>query len=167
MKGKLFFLNQLSACIYEFIDEFPDPERDNQEKNFGLLRNDLSEKPSYVSLKNTIAILKDSDAKASASGGLSYSLEGNLRDIHQLLLRKQDGSFYLIVWQEVQSYNYASKSDVNHSPRKITLKLGTQVGKAQTYLPLNGTTPVNTYTKVSSINLQVPDHLLIVRLSGS
>ena len=153
--------------LYEFIDEFPDPERDNQEKNFGLLRNDLSEKPSYVSLKNTIALLKDSDAKASASGGLSYSLEGDLKDIHQLLLQKQDGSFYLVLWQEVPSYDYASKSDINHNPRQLTLKLGTQVGKAQTYLPLNGTTPVNTYTKVSSINLQVPDHLLIVRLSES
>ena len=151
--------------LYEFIDEFPDPQRDNQEDNFGLLRNDLSEKPSYVSLKNTIALLKDSGG-ASASGELSYSLEGDLTDIHQLLLRKQDGSFYLIVWQEVQSYNYASKSDINHNPRKVTLKLGTQIGKAETYLPLNGTTSVNTYNNVSSIDLEVPDHLLIVKLTG-
>ena len=152
--------------LYEFIDEFPDPERDNQEVNFGLLRNDLSEKPSYVSLKNTIALLKDSGG-ASASGELSYSLEGDLTDIHQLLLRKQDGSFYLIVWQEVQSYDYASKSDINHNPRKVTLKLGTPIGKAETYLPLNGTTSVNTYNNVSSIDLDVPDHILIVKLTGS
>ncbi len=152
--------------LHYFLDRFPDPERDNQEDNFGLLRNDLSEKPSYVSLKNTIALLKDSGG-ASASGGLSYSLEGDLTDIHQLLLQKQDGSFYLIVWQEVPSYDYASKSDINHNRSKLTLKLGTQVGKAETYLPLNGTAPLNTYTGVSSINLEVPDHLLIVKLSGA
>ena len=152
--------------LYEFIDEFPDPERDNQEKNFGLLRHDLSEKPSYVSLKNTIALLKDSGG-GSAPGRLSYSLEGDLTDIHQLLLQKQDGSFYLIVWQEVQSYDYASKSDINHNPRKVTLKLGTPIGKAETYLPLNGTTSVNTYNNVSSIDLDVPDHILIVKLTGS
>lgn len=162
---KYFEQGIVRTYLHYFLDRFPDPERDNQEENFGLLRNDLSEKPSYVSLKNTIALLKDSGG-GSASGGLSYSLEGDLTDIHQLLLRKQDGSFYLIVWQEVPGYDYASKSDINHSPRKLTLKLGTQVGKAETYLPLNGTNSVNTYTKVSSINLEVPDHLLIVRLSG-
>ena len=149
--------------LYEFIDEFPDPQRDNQEDNFGLLRNDLSEKPSYVSLKNTIALLNDSGG-ASGSGGLSYSLEGDLTDIHQLLLQKQDGSFYLIVWQEVQSYNYATKSDISNNFRKLTLKLENPVDKAETYLPLGGTTSINAYNNVTSIELEVPDHLMIVKL---
>lgn len=149
------------AFLYELVDEGTDPN--HLEDRFGLLRNDLTEKPAYRSLRNTIDLLKD-PGSSFKPGSLTYSLSGDLRDIHRLLLQKRDGSFYLVIWQEVPSFDVDSKKDLSPTARSLTLKLGTKISTAETYLPLNSTSKLNRYTSPRSIPLKVPDHLLIVKL---
>lgn len=148
--------------LYEFIDQFPNSNRDRQEQNFGILRNDMSNKPAYASLRNTMNLLNDTPRTKKNTGRI-YDLVGDLTDIREVLLQKKDGSHYLLLWQEVNSYDYATKSDLNNVTRSLKLRLKNSAN-IQTYLPLNGTNYIDSYTNVKSANLKVPDHLLIVKV---
>ncbi len=76
--------------------------------NFGLLRNDGSEKPAYKALKNLLNLLKD-PGSSFTPGSLDYVLGGDTENVRHTLLQKADGKFYLILWQEVSGYNVDSK----------------------------------------------------------
>lgn len=74
-----------------------------KENVFGLLRNDLTEKPSYRAVKNLIAVLADPGASFTPAS-LAYTLTGNTANVRQVLLQKRNGDFYLLLWQEVPSW---------------------------------------------------------------
>jgi hypothetical protein len=74
--------------------------------NYGLLEWDGSEKPAYRTLENTIDILNDGGH--ATPGSLNYEITGAHPSTHSLLLREADGSYYLAIWQEVQSYDKPS-----------------------------------------------------------
>ena len=92
--------------IYELINTYYDPN--SLYMNFGLLRNDGSEKPAYTALKNLLNLLKD-PGSSFTPGSLDYVMSGNTEDVHHTLLQKQDGKFYLILWLEKSGYNVDSK----------------------------------------------------------
>lgn len=149
--------------FYEFINEGTDATE--MEQNFGLLKNDGTPKWQYTSLKNMITILKD-PGSSFATGSLNYTLTGDTNNIQKLLLQKRDGTFYLVLWQGVSSYNDASKTDIDPPARALTLTIGSNASSIDTYLPLNSASVVNSYTNTSSVSLSVPDHLLIVKIAG-
>jgi hypothetical protein len=106
---------------YEFIDEGTDPS--DPEQHFGLLRNDGSPKPAFTALKNLIALLGDSGHPVTL-GSLSYSLTGASAAVHHTLLEKADGRFYLVLWQEVASYDIPAKRDLAVPPQNVRVTLG-------------------------------------------
>ncbi len=151
---------------YELIDPGPDPNGLGREKNFGLLRNDGTEKPAYRSLKNTISLLEDPGPRFE-TGSLGYSLGGDLANVHRTLLQKRDGSFYLVLWQETSSYDLQAKRDTSVPANKVNLTLDRPVSRATAYLPVNSTTPVKQYASLRQMTLYVSDTPLIVKLTPS
>ncbi len=85
---------------------------------WGLLRDDLSERPAFVALKNPIALLRDDGNAASAS--LDFALENAPGDMRQLLLRKSDGAFCLLLWREVPSWDVDKKRDLAPATSPVT-----------------------------------------------
>jgi len=155
------------AYIYELIDLKPNLERDIGEWHFGLLRNDGSPKPAFITLRNLIALLNNSNGLTSQSftlKSLDYTLSGNTTNLHHTLLQKSDGRFYLILWQEVLSFNTKTKTDLVVPKSQVTLTLNTLISKAATYRSLNSITPSNQYTNPQQLQLSVPDHLLVIEL---
>lgn len=150
---------------YEFVDEFPETDRINQEQHFGLLRNDLTEKPAYWALRDTVALLKDPGA-AFQPGKLNYTLQGDLTNVRQVLLQKRDGRFYLLLWQEVPSYSGRNPgTDLEPAERTLTLKLGQAATSVKVYRPtFNGTTALSTGSNTTSVTLKIPDHLTVVEV---
>jgi hypothetical protein len=151
---------------YSLIDEYPDPENDEREKNFGLLRYDGTEKPSFTALENLIGLLKDPGSNFQ-TGSLNYALSGETDGVHHTLLQKRDGRFYLILWVEKSSYDVAAQKDISVPNQQVSLNLGTQITEARTYLPNQSSLPTGQYTAPSQITLQVPDHPLVVELTPS
>ncbi len=123
------------AYFYELVDEGTNLA--DQEGNFGLLRNDLSEKPIYQSLRHMIALLKD-QGPPFEPGKLDFTLAGDTTDIRQLLLQKRDGRFYLLLWQEVSSYDVPTRKELAQAARLLTVKLGQAMRRAVVYFPLRG-----------------------------
>jgi hypothetical protein len=77
--------NILRTFGYEFIDLTNDSKREVSGLNFGLLRNDGSPKPAFITLKDLISLLKDANFQFNP-GSLNYSLRGDTTDIHHTLL---------------------------------------------------------------------------------
>jgi Secretion system C-terminal sorting domain len=163
----LYVKGMEKVFTYEFMNEgnsTTDPE-----KNFGLVRNNLTVKPSYTSLQNTITLLKEPGANFTP-GQLNYTLSGNMTNIYQKLFQKSNGKYYLVIWQEAKSYNVATGQDIAVADRAITLNFNGAIASVKTYRPApspigNGLTAINSYTNPTSVNLSVPDQLLIVEIT--
>lgn len=148
---------------YEFIDHKPDPNHADREAHFGLLRNDGTEKPAYKALKNLIALLEDPGPKFAA-GSLDYSLSGDTAGVHRTLLQKRDRTFYLVLWQEVPSYDLETKRDMLVPKQRVTLTLNRPINRATTYLPNVSNAPVEQFAAPRRLDLHVPDYPLVVEL---
>ncbi len=151
--------------LYELIDEYPDTEGDVQQ-HYGLLRQDGSSKPAYTAIKNLISLLKPG-AKFSP-GSLDYTLSGDTEQVHTTLLQKSSGEFYLIVWQEVKSWDNENKKDIGIAKREINLNLNTAISQAKIYDPKNSTSPILTPSssgdRLNQLTITVPDHPLVIEL---
>jgi hypothetical protein len=152
---------------YELIDLKPDPRGDKPGWHFGLLRNDGSPKPDFIALKNLISLLQDPEAIVSDSlalKSLEYNLKGNETNVHHTLLQKSNGNFYLVLWQEVPSFEHKTRTDLVVPERPLTLTLNTPISQATTYQPVNSTNPLEQYDNVKQLKLKVPDHPLLIEL---
>lgn len=152
--------------LYEFINQRPDDEGDGQ-NNYGLLRSDGSPKPSFTTLKNLISLLKDPGSSFPLKS-LDYKLSGNTTDVHQTLLQKRDGNFYLILWQEVRSWDNKKKKDVAIADRKVTINMNTPISQVVAYQPIRSINPSWRSTgkagRVKQLSISVPDHPLVLKL---
>ncbi|MGI8765837.1 MAG: hypothetical protein ACR2KM_04895 [Gemmatimonadaceae bacterium] len=160
------FLQYFNAGVprtfsYELIDE--GANQADKETKFGLLHLDGTAKPAYSALKNLIGLLAD-PGPAFSPGGVAYTLSGDTTNVQRMLFRKRDGRFYLVVWQEVTSYDPTRKVDVVVPDRQLTLLLSQPVSQAHVYVPLQSASPVSQASSIASLALSVPDHPLVVEL---
>jgi hypothetical protein len=150
--------------LYELMDEAPDPELTNFQMHWGLIRSDGLEKPAFTSVKNLISELTDS-VEPEHLQQLTYSLSAQNAQIHHLLLQRSDGDFFIIFWQEVQSYDYEKQQEITVSSRTITLTLAHSVQTLTTYEPTTQARPLQVYTNATSVSLEIPDHPLVVKIT--
>ena len=145
-----------------------------QEQNWGLVRHDHTPKPAYIAEKNLIALLGEAKWDAAAKvwrkrplkpGTLSFALSGDTQDVHHTLLQKADGDFYLLLWQEVYSFDRGTKKDIVNPPAAVTLTLGQSVTRAATYLPAKSMTGTPVAVTKRTLKLSVPDEVLIVKIT--
>ena len=106
---------------YELIDE----AQPGREGLFGLLTNNISEKPAFRAMKSLIQLLSDKGPSFEPFF-LNYTLTGNLDNLRQLLLQKRNGDFYLMIWLEVSSWDVNNKTDLYPSPQQVTVRLQPQ-----------------------------------------
>ena len=153
------------AFFYELVDRGTDLEE--QEDKFGLLRHDLSAKPIFTALAACNTLLVDRGA-AFSPGSLDYTLTGDLTNVRQMLLQKRDGTWWLLLWQGVSSWNRDTYTDIYNPVRPLTLTLGggQRAASIRQYLPsTTGTQVVTNSTNVESLALEVPDHLLMIEIN--
>lgn len=162
------------AFLYELIEQQPERNTD-RESYYGLLRSNGSPKPAYTAVKNLIYLLKQPGAASFTLGSLDYTLSGNTTDVHHALFQKSAGSglpprFFLVLWQEVKSWDNTNKRDINVPNRKLTLTLNTPISQASFFLPISSTAslldvkPTTGTTRITSIPIEVPDHPMVIRL---
>lgn len=108
---------------YELIDSFDDPDLNNPEAHFGLLRHDLSPKPSYLAMKRLLHRLAD-PGPAFDPGSLAFQVEGLPADARTMLTQKRNGTFVLLLWRDVSLYDPAHQTYQTVTPSDVTLQLG-------------------------------------------
>ncbi len=95
-------------------------------------------------------------------GRLSYTLTGSTTNVQTLLLQKGDGSFWLLLWQRVSSWNAGTKTNITNAA--VTVSIGFPQSHTLTqYTPSAGTggTILGTATAAT---FQVPDEILILKI---
>jgi hypothetical protein len=166
------FLDYFSRGIartfsYELVDEFPNPNHDQREDNFGLLRNDLSPKPAFTALRNLTTILADPGA-GFAAGKLDYTVSGDDENLHQLLLQKSDGSYYLALWRAESVWDNESLTPLSAASGSVKLSFSQAFGSAEEFAPTSSSQPLRGLpTGGAPISLNVGPQVVIVRLGAA
>lgn len=160
------------SYIYELYDQ----EGNDIHSGLGMLRSDGSLKPHAVAIRNMIRILAD-PGPAFRADSLEYSLTATVAvhddqdhrtdEIHHSLLQKRDGRFYLILWHETAGFNTETDQDILVPDQTVTLQLAAKFGMAKIFNPLLSQEPQSQRAAVRSLTLQVPDHPIIVELTGA
>jgi len=136
---------------------------------FGLLRNNLTEKPSFKAVKSLIAILNDK-GPIFQPDKLNYTLNGSLHDVKQLLFQKRNGDFYLMIWLEISCWDVNHKIDLYPLPKQVTLTLQdtNNISNAILYT-FNNTADLNIFNLTinnNQISFNVTDKISIIKFSN-
>lgn len=150
---------------------------------FGIIDPNLQPTSAYYGIKNLISLLGEAtwDRQTQSwnypnvkTDSLKYTLKGDLKDLKHLLLQKSNGTFYLLIWQEVYSYDHRLKQDLINPDRIVKFQLDDAIiKKAKTYRVFNKTkpsatlSPLKTWNNVSNLFLSVPDHILVLEFTAS
>ncbi|WP_372624430.1 carbohydrate-binding domain-containing protein [Falsiroseomonas sp.] len=155
--------------LYELFDQGPDPSGSSYELNFGQFFADGRPKPAAEALHNLTTLLRD-DGPAAATFtpvALDYRLLGLPETGEDMLLQRSDGAYLLVLWNDAQSWDDAANrmSDVPAVP--VTIDLSRTFGTVRVYDTLVGTTAAKTYTGIEDFTVLVPDHAIVIELSGT
>ncbi len=121
-------------------------------QKFGFFAPDYSPRKAAVFLHNLTTILGEKNP-ARKAGTLDYTIPGEPATVHDLLLRKSDSSFALVVWGEL----------VNGSTN-ISVSFATAPASVRIYDPTEGTEPIRTVTKTRTIPLEMSNHPFVLGL---
>ena len=159
---------------YELIDQGPLAkaiEKKTDQLVYGLLRNDRSRKPAFYAVAELIDLLSDPGNASFETTALDYRLDDTPEDVRELLLQKRDGTYYLLLWREVESYDYAEgqKKELSPDPRSVTVQFPNSIQRAQLYRQgLDGKMSDQPLTvENSTVTLNVYDRMQVIELSGT
>ena len=154
--------------FYNLADLDWDPTKTDRDGWIGMLDNHLNRRPHFYAVRNTMWVMCDNKLRFTPQT-LSYNLSGNLSDVRSYLFQKNNRAFYLMIWQEKQSY--AKGKRVTIPPRTLTLTFEEPVSVVRTYSPSDpdsdltqGYRPTRTLSAPSSLSLSVADHVQIVEI---
>jgi hypothetical protein len=152
-QARLFLDLYLSAFKRGFSYTFIYMLRDDPVQGYwGLFDTSYAPKTSGTYVHNLTTILADTGA--AAAGKLDYTIANEPATVHDLLLRKSDGHFELVVWDE----------KLSGGTDAVTVNLTTTRPTVRVYDPTTGTTPVQTLNAVSSVPLTLSDHPMILEI---
>ncbi|QJU57107.1 hypothetical protein HL653_04280 [Sphingomonas sp. AP4-R1] len=156
------------SYVYQLLDtptfENTTATSPEAEKYFGLFNADGSPKLAATALHNFTSLLNATGGSAMAG---TVQVQGLGSDGHTLNVGKAAGGSDLVIWRDVSSWNTATNSNVAVASQPVTVSFSSVQAHVYVYSPLDGTTPIASYTNVSSITLPVSDTPLIVELGSS
>ncbi|MDA3834336.1 MAG: hypothetical protein PF495_13205 [Spirochaetales bacterium] len=120
---------------------------------YAFYKMDYSPKQAAHYLHNFTSILEDT-RDVENPGILSYSISNKTETVHDLLLQKSNGKFYLVLWGE----RFTGGTD------EISLELGKEYHTVKIFDPTEGTSPVLVLNDDRQINLTFSNHPLIIEL---
>ncbi len=157
---------------YELLDQFPNPDADEAESHFGLLRNDLSRKPAFEALRNTISILADPGTHLQpaaldltvSEGGVPLEEPGS-PGLHKVLLQKRDGAFYLALWRTTSVWDPVANEPTAAPSAAIEVATEPALDSVAVYRPNAGPDPLSTTLAPSQpFSVEVGPAVTILRL---
>jgi hypothetical protein len=154
--------------LYELLDEYPDPNNLNSGNDWGLFSGSNSPLPVAQAIHDLNSILSDVGAGASTftPGALSYTISNLPWTGNSLLLEKSTGTFDLVVWNEPPIWNSATETEDVVAPTTTTVNLGSTYASIEVFDPLVGTSPIQTLSNVSTVELSLTDHPLIIEVEA-
>ena len=135
---------------------------------FSLLQPDGTPKPAFKAVQAMRAILDDAPMKKGAKFGvLPLSIEAKVSSVHHLLLQKNDGTFYLCLWNDIGGWDAKTKQNRKNPDQPVKVSFGKMPAKVIEYRPLtSGRAAVETKNVSDKVlTMDVPDHPLILQIN--
>lgn len=161
------------ACIYEFGAGRAKPELADPEAAFGLVTPDATPKPAYFALKDLIADVSESKWDAAAHQwkkpapfpvrALSFALQGAPSTLHHTVLQRSDGSFQLLLWNEIPSIDLGAKRDIVNPDVPVHLTLGQPAAITVLHLGPDAPAPQQ-FPSAAEIDVKVPDEVIVLNI---
>ncbi|OAM91663.1 hypothetical protein OH491_24095 [Termitidicoccus mucosus] len=150
--------------FYELIDTGDDPLE--FEHGFGFVRPDGTVKPAFTALQSLVRLLDDSPARFRPEG-LDFRITGDAGMVHHTVLQKRNGDFYILLWQEVDVYDAASKSDIQTKDAPVVVGFGRSPVRAvvHRYDDLGRLSSSSADARDGTIRINVPDTVTILQLT--
>jgi hypothetical protein len=148
---------------YELIDEYSDPERDDPEQHFGLLRRDLSPKPAYAALANLNRMVRDAGQGGHDLEPLDLAVTAD-EEIRRVLLRRRDGTYLLALWRPVGLERVPEGDDAGVEPIPVALEVGDAADKARVFRPSRSARPQRVRASGGRFRLALDGELAILEL---
>jgi hypothetical protein len=138
------------------------PPSDN---SFGLLRWDLSPKPSFLALRNLMWAVDAGAPPVASPAGVRFSLEGADPTVRQLLLRSADGWYALVLWRQVSVWDRDMLHDLSPAPNPVEVVLGEPMALAQRIDPVDSPAERERWTEPRRIPVDLAGAPVVLRLT--
>ncbi len=153
-QGKVFlnmFLDQFQAgWKYTFVYEM----MDDPDGSCGFYKSDYTTaRKSAVYLHNLTSILADS-GKLASPGKMTCDISNKAETVHDMLLQKSGGKFFLAVW-----------SELTKGTNSVEVKFG-RGRSVKVYDPTVGTDAVRAQDLLDRVTLQLTDHPVILEIAS-
>ena len=145
--------------FYEILDEPSSP-------GYGLLDSNLKPKLAFTAVKNLLYLLGDR-GPSFQPGAVTYTISGASSNVHQLLLQKRTGVFYLVLWIEASGYDEATNTVVPVPSQHVEIQLtDATVNKTFTFND-QGTYKTKMEKNPASLALTLNDTVTIVEIAAA
>lgn len=145
---------------------------DHNNENFGVLNDDFTRREHFYAIKNVINLFSDTSDNFTP-GTLEYTLVGDTSNIEHSLFQKSDGTYLLAIWQA--AYSCVEGNDANNPPTDIeppsenldiTFNANADYS-IETYLPSFYSNIQQSFLNVNSININIPDHVVVLKITDN
>lgn len=160
-----FTLGVKRTFFYELIDGKPDPDFTDPQQHFGVFRSDGTPKPAAIAIHNLTSLLSGSGGgQAEASVAPQFAITAHRGNVRHLLLRADNGIYFLAVWPESSLWDRKSKVPLAIEPQTATVKFGDSRFDLQLFDLLDAQQQATVHAGVTEIELQMSDRPLLIRV---
>ena len=153
--------------LYQLMDAYAPGSRQGDD-GYGLFDPTNTAKPVATAIHNLEAILADTGTKAASftPTALAYSVTNLPSTGNSIAIEKSNGSYDIAVWNEPQIWNEATGTEIVAATSKVTVQLGHTYGTVEVFDPMLSASPVSTLNNVSSVQIGLTDHPLIIEVAN-
>ncbi|WP_164519487.1 hypothetical protein [Nocardioides ferulae] len=148
---------------YELVDQRPDTEGADHEASFGLLRHDLTPKPSFHAMRRLLDLVED-PGPAFEPEALTVGVDGAPRDLRYVLVQQRDGEHVLLLWRDVAVYDPQTTERLPVDPVPVTLHLAER-SRVLVHEPTTGAAP-NASAEGTSLVVPVAGDVVALRINA-
>jgi hypothetical protein len=154
-----------SVFLYDLLDAYALGSKQGDD-GYGLFDSNNQPKEVATALHNFTTLLADPGAGAAtfAPGVLKPTVQGLSYAGGDLVLQKSSGEFDVLVWDEPSLWIEAKGIERQVAARTVTVNLGATFQEVDVYDPLKGTSAIETFHNVQTLQVSVTDHPLILEV---
>lgn len=159
--------------LYELFDQADDPANASIIGNFGLFDETvdqdhyvtLSAKQAAVAVHNLTTIL-NADAGPFGIAPVAYTVSGLPTEGASLTINKASGWQDVVLWSEPDIWDQIADQPIAVTPTNTTIDFGGNVVSVRIYDPLQANSFIASYENVTSVQVGITDHPIIVEIAA-
>jgi len=132
---------------------------------WGIFTGYGSPKPCATYFHNFWAAIGDtsSNALTFSPGSLAFTLSGMPSTAESSLFQKSDGSFQIVLWNNVRNWDLQNGVSIGIGATGVTVTLGNSA-TIQVYDPTSGSSPITTLSS-NSVTVSLFDYPLVININ--